>query len=263
MNDNKLSIVTITFNSDSTIADTIRSVKKQNSVFEYVIKDGRSSDNTLEIVNSMRDERFVVISKKDEGISDAFNQGIKASAGNIIGIINSDDIIMPGASDKVIMTFNSNPDIDIVYGNCARFKESVGDAYEFRPTSNLNTLDYRFLLYHPAVFIRKEAYEKFGYYDCKYKNAMDYELISRMYFSGAKFLYIDECLCAFREGGTSEVGFERTLKEHKKIALRNGTHPLKVNLYIFKLRVRKFVLPVLNKIGIEYFLRRIIKKQKG
>lgn len=262
MNNSKLSIVTISFNSENTIADTINSVKKQNSVFEYIIKDGCSSDRTLEIVNSMKDERFVVISKKDDGISDAFNQGIKASTGNIIGFINSDDIIMPGASDKVIKTFDSNQDIDIVYGNCARFKERVGDAYVFKPTTKLNTLDYRFLLYHPAIFVRKEAYEKYGFYDCKYKNAMDYELISRMYYSGAKFFYIDECLCAFREGGTSEVGFERTLNEHKKIALRNGANPLKVDLYITKLKMRKCVLLLLNKMGIEYFLRRIIKKQK-
>ena len=98
----KISIVTITFNSESTVEDTIKSVVSQDYPnLEYIIIDGGSKDGTLEIVDRYRDRIAKVVSEPDKGISDAFNKGIRNATGDIIGIINSDDILLPGALSAV------------------------------------------------------------------------------------------------------------------------------------------------------------------
>ena len=98
----KISIITISFNSDKTLEDTINSVISQDYPnLEYLIVDGGSKDRTLDIVDKYRDKIDVVVSEPDKGISDAFNKGIQLATGEIIGIINSDDLLMPGALQEI------------------------------------------------------------------------------------------------------------------------------------------------------------------
>ena len=98
----KISIITITFNSEKTLEETIESVLSQNYPnLEYLIIDGGSSDGTLEIVKRYKDKIDFVISEPDRGISDAFNKGIRYATGEIVGIINSDDLLLPDALHKV------------------------------------------------------------------------------------------------------------------------------------------------------------------
>ena len=98
----KISIVTITYNSENTVEETIKSVISQGYPnLEYVIIDGASTDGTLDVVSKYSDRIAKIVSEPDKGISDAFNKGIKHATGEIIGIINSDDILLPGALQAV------------------------------------------------------------------------------------------------------------------------------------------------------------------
>ena len=105
----KISIITISYNSKKTIEDTIRSVVSQkNDDVEYLIIDGKSTDGTLEIVDRYRDQIDVLVSEPDNGVSEAFNKGIRYSKGDVIGIINSDDLLYEGAIEKIQETFSAN-----------------------------------------------------------------------------------------------------------------------------------------------------------
>ena len=113
----KISIITPVFNAQDTIAQTIKSVLSQDYAnIEYIIVDGQSTDNTLSIINKLKDERTTVISEKDNGIYDAMNKGISRATGEITGIINADDYYLPGALKTVANTFLET-NADIVYGN--------------------------------------------------------------------------------------------------------------------------------------------------
>ena len=119
----------------------------------------------------------------------------------------------------------------------------------------------KFLINHPATFVRKSAYEKYGFFSLEYKCAMDYELISKMYFNGAKFQYIDKSLTAFREGGVSDKKFKITIQEHVAIAKRNGAGNFQMSLYICKFYIRRYLIKVAKILKIEQLLRKYIKKQ--
>ena len=112
----KISIVTITFNSENTVEETIKSVISQDySNLEYIIIDGASTDRTLEVVNKYRDRIARIVSEPDKGISDAFNKGIRYATGDVIGIINSDDILLPGALQAVAAAYEEG--VGVYRGN--------------------------------------------------------------------------------------------------------------------------------------------------
>lgn len=259
----RFSIITISYNSEETIEETIKSIVSQTvEELEYIIVDAVSTDRTLEIVNKYKDDRFRIVSEKDNGISDAFNKGINLANGDIIGIINSDDILLPEALTTVEEIFKENPNIDIVHGNIVKFVKSVVDGYEVKPCTDLEHMRCKFFINHPATFVRKSAYEKYGLFSLEYKCAMDYELISKMYFNGAKFFYVDKALAAFREGGVSGTKFSQTMKEHEKVAKRNGAGRIQTFFYIKRAYLSHCLLKLVKFLKIEKVLRRYIKKQR-
>lgn len=259
----KISIITITYNSVKTIEQTIQSILNQNyKDLEYIIVDGCSTDGTMNIVNKYRNKISKIISEKDNGISDAFNKGIAIATGKVIGIINADDILYYKTLNVIDKFFNQDSYLDVLYGNVIRFVDRINDGYEVKADSDLKKMNYAFLLLHPAIFVRKSAYEKFGMYSCEYKNAMDYDLIGRMYYAGANFQYIDKPLSCFREGGVSENKFKKTMQEHKRIANQFGGSRYNINRYIWKLYCRHFVVIILKKTHTEKVFRCLIKHQK-
>ena len=198
----KISIVTITFNSEKTLEDTIISVITQGyDNFEYLVIDGGSTDHTLDIVNKYRDSISVVVSEPDDGISDAFNKGIRNAKGEIIGIINSDDLLMPDALMNIAK--NYDPTIDVYSGNVVFWNEFTGDRFSMKPDVSFGTLKLQYGVAHPSRFIRKSAYDKYGLYSVEFRYNMDIDLLCRFYKKGAKFLHVDEDLTTFRMGGTT------------------------------------------------------------
>ena len=259
----KISIITITYNSAETLESTIKSVIEQGyEDLEYIIIDGISTDGTLDIINKYRNSISYFVSEKDNGISDAFNKGIKAATGDIIGIINSDDMLYTDALKKVNSFFESNPDTEVLHANTLRFTDENGKGYVVKPDTDLDKMKYTFLLNHPSVFVRAEAYEKHGVFSVDYKYAMDYELLSKMYFNDVSFGYLDEILSCFREGGVSIQCFEKTCIEHRRIAIRNGASENEIDKYLKKIKMNLKIKEILKKLKLIQPLRKILKKQE-
>lgn len=236
----KISIITITYNSEMTLEETIKSVISQDYPdLEYIIVDGLSQDGTMDIVNKYRDKISTVISEKDMGISDAFNKGIRVATGDVIGIINSDDMLMPGALQAVAKQMEE--DMDVVYGKAYRLYED-GSKREYLPR-DLKIFTYKMPLVHPATFVKKSAYEKYGYFNVDYRYCMDRAVLYKMYQGGAKFQYIDEFLAYYRMGGTSENQYwSGTLKEGERISVDFGMNPVKARLITWYKKVRYIVV---------------------
>lgn len=262
----KLSMVTVCFNAEKSIEKTIKSVLNQTlPVYEYIIIDGASNDKTIAIVEAYRRQfelkeiRFIVVSEKDKGISDAFNKGIKIATGDLVGLINADDKMLPDTCQMLEDAFTN--DIDIYYGNSVWDEESNQLRFISKPKEknpvHLSRLMYEMVMIHPATFITKKAYEKVGYYDITFRYCMDEELLYRMYRNGVKFKYIDKELTIFMAGGVSDSNPKKVFGEVSRIPLMYGEPLIKVKLIEKKKIVRDLMARKVKKIG----LYKILKKQ--
>lgn len=218
----KISIITITYNSEKTVEETIQSVVSQNYPnLEYLIIDGGSKDNTLNIVEKYRKEISFIISEPDKGISDAFNKGIKYCTGEIIGIINSDDILLPNALHTVANAYEN--DVDVYRGYTIIWNPELNTNVSVKPSMRCSVDDkWDGGVNHPSTFITKRAYDKIGLYNTEYRYAMDVDILYRLYNAGMKFKRIDKDLTKFRLGGETNTTWIKKIKERYIMRRRNG-----------------------------------------
>jgi glycosyltransferase involved in cell wall biosynthesis len=177
----KISVVTPSFNQGRFIERTIRSVLDQGyPALEYWVFDGGSTDETVAILQRYTDE-LRWMSEKDRGQSDAVNKGLRASSGEIIGWLNSDDVYYPETLAAVAARFRAEPEIDLVYGAANHIDEAdkVIEAYPTEPWSTPR-LSETYFLCQPAVFLRRSALERWGYLDDTPRYCMDYEYWLRL-----------------------------------------------------------------------------------
>ena len=175
----KVSIITPCFNSENTISRTIESVLNQTyQNYEYIIIDGRSTDKTLEIINSYKSafgDKLKIVSEKDNGIYDAMNKGIKKSTGTLIGIVNSDDYYELDAIENMVSSYNNEKYL-IMYG----LIRTISNGKEVMVFSKNHEFLERQMITHPSCYITKKTYDDFGYYSMKYKYSADYEFMLRV-----------------------------------------------------------------------------------
>jgi len=213
---NKFSIITVTYNSGKTLEQTIRSViEKKDIDVEYIIIDGGSSDNTLDIVKKYETYIYYWCSAPDNGIYDAMNKGIKKSTGNIIGIINSDDWYTPNALKQVDEIFSKREDVDILHGNIKRV-ELNGATTILQPDIKKNYRE-EMTYFHPTFFVKKKVYNDIGCFDCKYKISADFEFFYRAKECKKNFYYLDSVLVNMRNGGISVQRAEAAIDENELI----------------------------------------------
>lgn len=225
----KISIITVSFNSALTIEDTIKSVLAQSNVdLEYIIIDGGSTDNTLEIVNKYKDKIAKIISEPDKGIYDAMNKGIRMATGEVVGIINSDDFYEHNTVlDEVANCFESSK-IDACYGNIKYVdRQDTEKQVRFWKAGNYEKkkLNSGWIMPHPAFFVRKEVYDRFGLFNLDFRIAADYELMFRFLKNNIEIQYLDSTLVCMREGGFSGQSFKQRQKgwnELKKAWITNN-----------------------------------------
>ena len=210
----KISVITITFNSAATLEETILSVTSQDYPdLEYVIIDGGSTDGTLDIIRKYQDKIQIVVSEPDRGISDAFNKGIARATGEIVGIINSDDIMLPAALQKVADLYD--PKVDVYSGHILFWDVDTDETFPSYPDVAFDTLRLQYNVAHPARFIRKDAYERYGLYREDLRYMMDIELLCRFYKQGASFLLVDSPLAKFRIGGTTNDSIYKKKEDYR------------------------------------------------
>jgi glycosyltransferase involved in cell wall biosynthesis len=219
----KISIVTVTYNSAQTISNCIESVNNQTyPEIEHVIIDGAFGDETIAIIKSLTNRVVKIISEPDEGIYDAMNKGINLCSGDVIGLLNSDDIY----SDEAVLTdvmsyFNAEPDLDIVYGNLVYVKKF--DTNEIVRKWNSKSYYSSFFEHgnvppHPALFLRSSVYSKVGLFDLKYKLAADYEFMFRVFKKhNLKSKYISRLTVKMRLGGATNKSIKNIFNGNKEI----------------------------------------------
>lgn len=243
----KISMITITFNSERTLRKTIESVLNQNyEDLEYIIVDGGSKDGTLAIAKEYEGRIQKIISEPDRGISDAFNKGLRLATGEVIGIINSDDLLYEGALSKVAECFLAHPGAMVVYGKGKRLYED-GHMRDYLPLP-LSAFDYKMPLVHPSTFVKKEAYDRFGGFSEQYKYCMDRAVLLPMYRGGAEFVYLDAYLSYYRMGGVSHKQYLKgTLPEGEKISVAFGMNPVKARLTTYYKGARYLLIQFIRK----------------
>jgi glycosyltransferase involved in cell wall biosynthesis len=193
-----LSVVTPSYQQGAFIRRTIESVLNQAVPVEYIVMDGGSTDETVAILKEYF-PRIAWVSERDRGQAHAVNKAIRASHGEIIGWLNSDDIYYPGAFQKVLAYFESHPDVDVVYGEAYHIdrEDQIIDRYPTEPWDFAHLLEVCFIC-QPGVFFRRSLIERYGYLDENLQYAMDYELWVRWGLKNVRFALLDEILAGSR-----------------------------------------------------------------
>ena len=241
----KISIITVTKNSEKFLLQNILSVKSQNyKNLEHIIVDGNSKDKTINIINSHKRSIKFVKNHNDKGLYHAMNVGIKKSSGDIIGILNSDDIYFKNTLKIVNEYFNKHKDLDFLFGSV--YKHQLLSGY------NPKIINWSFGFYTThsvGFFIKRKSQLKAGLYDLRYNYSADYDLFLRM-IKKFKFKGIstkkNEIFGRFRPGGlSSKINFLDYLRECNKIRLNNGQNLFQVYI-IFILRILKNLKKILK-----------------
>ena len=248
-----VSIITVVFNGERYIEETILSVLNQSyNNIEYIIIDGLSTDKTVKKICQYEDRIDYWISEPDAGIYDAMNKGILAAKGKLIGLINCGDTYTPNAVREVVKIFQnaeSNTDYLVITGAMYRFDSQRN--LKFRIAKDRWQLDskinYGMPLNHPATFVTKATYEKFGLFNTAYQICGDYEFIFRIYYSSlVKFEFTELELANMRLGGISEKFSSLWLRCREHFFITQAQLPIIKNLSIrckwYAMTATKFVL---------------------
>jgi len=236
----KITIITVTKNSEKYLEENILSVFNQNyKNYEHIIIDGESNDNTKNIIKKHRDKINYFISEPDEGLYFAINKGLKKATGDIIGILNSDDIYFPNALEIVNSYFVENEKLDFLFGSVYKHKLMHG----YYPKKIKWTFGF-YTTHSVGFFIKTQSQKKIGFYDTQYKWSADYDLFYKMI---VKFKFIgtstkkNEILGKFRPGGlSSRIKYSDFLRENSKIRLNNGQNFIFVYLIFILRMIRNF-----------------------
>jgi len=243
-----ISIITVTYNSSATLRDCLESVKAQHGEVEHILIDGQSTDDTAQIVRGYPHvAKFV--SEPDAGIYDAMNKGIAASSGDIIGILNSDDMYLhPGVLEKVRKVFH-DPGIDSCYGDLLYVDAAdtnIATRYWKSKPFRKNLFHWGWMPPHPTFFVRRSVYEKYGSFNLNLGSAADYELMLRFLVKhDITTAYIPAILTKMRVGGVSNTSLKNRLTANqmdRKAWETNGLKPYRLSTYLKPLRkIMQFV----------------------
>lgn len=237
----KISLITVTYNSARYLQNTIKSVCQQDYPnIEYIVVDGGSTDETLSIIQQNADCITKWISEKDNGMYDAINKGMQMATGDVIGILNSDDML---ASRKVISKIAAcfeEQGVDSLFGDLLYVDaEETDKVYRF-----WKGLPYRRSLFnagwmpaHPTFYVRKEIVDQLGGYKPQYFSAADFELMTRyLYKHRVSSCYLPELIVKMRRGGMSNGSIKKRLYANRRdyLALRNNDVPFALLVSIIK-----------------------------
>lgn len=256
-----VSVVTVTFNNGKNIESTIRSVLNQDYTnIEYIIVDGASTDNTLQIIQSYNNSICYWISEKDNGVYDAMNKAIDLCSGDWIIFLNCGDYFVNNHVLSSIFKIDSVFTYDVLYGD-AEYRYNSFKAVE--QARQLNDLWKGMICSHQAMFTKLKVMKEV-FFDKTYKFAADFKLVNDLFYSGKRFLHVDAVIISAEVGGLTESNILKSVKERKMImSLRDNSIRIKFyyNLLIFSTNVKlisrhllpKQLLNILLQIKNTYF----------
>lgn len=240
----KVSIITVSWNSQKTIHDTIESVLNQTySNIEYIIVDGLSKDSTIDIIKEYEPKfngRLHWISERDKGMYDAMNKGITMASGDLVGIINADDFYHRNdAISEIIKVFN-NSNVQAAFADVRFVRPTdLNKTVRYYSSKNFSPSRFRFgfMPAHPTFFTYKNNFEKFGYYKTDYKIAADYELLIRfLYTHKLQYKYIPIDVMKMRTGGVSTASWRSNILLNKEIVRGCKENGIYTNLPLLLLK---------------------------
>ena len=246
----KISIITATYNSAATVKDTLRCIQQQDHPdIEHIIVDGRSTDNTLAIAAGFPHVAKIV-SEKDKGIYDAMNKGIAAATGEVIGILNSDDIYMDASVLSTIAEVFADPAVKTAYADLQYVQQE--DTDKIIRTWKTGTFHKKNFYYgwmppHPTFFVRKEVYDQAGLFNISLQSSADYEIMLRILLKlNIPAHYIPRVIVKMRTGGMSNASLWNRLRANKEDRLAwklNGLEPYFFTLLMKPLRkIPQFII---------------------
>lgn len=245
----KISIITATYNSASTVRDTLDVIAAQRYPdIEHIIVDGDSKDDTLDIIAAYPHVSKLIVGK-DDGIYDAMNKGIGVATGEIIGILNSDDIYTDDRVLADVAAAFSHPKVMAVYADL-QYVDAV-DLNKVRRTwvsgpFKRKNFYYGWMPPHPTFFVRREVYEQAGLFNLELRSAADYEMMLRILVKlNIAAYYIPRVIVRMRAGGVSNASLSNRLhgnKEDRMAWKLNGLKPYFFTLYLKPLRkIHQFI----------------------
>lgn len=228
----KVSIITVTYNCESTIEDTILSVANQDySDIEHIIIDGASTDKTMEVIAKHKDNLQHITSESDGGPYHAMNKGIKCANGEIVGILNGDDAYYDETCISAIVKVFLEKGVAAVCGNLVYVSpENLGRVVRFYSSEGFKPHMFSFGIMpaHPSCFILRQCYEEYGLYKENYKIAADFELLLRFFkVHGVSYSCLPKILVKMRTGGLSTNSLKSNWilnKEILKACKENNIH---------------------------------------
>lgn len=218
----KVSVITVCFNSAATIAKTLDSVAAQTDAeVEHIVVDGASTDGTPGILAAYQHQLARVISEPDQGIYDAMNKGLRSATGQIIAFLNADDVY---ARDHVISRVTSimeHEQLDALLGDVAFVSYNDSTRIVRRYASSRFTpkrIAWGWMPAHPALFLRREVFERVGPFRTDYRIAGDFEFVARVFQSGKlRYWHLPEILVNMRMGGASTAGWRSTILLNREV----------------------------------------------
>lgn len=244
----KVSIITACFNSEKTIEDTIRSVAMQTyKNIEYIVVDGASTDETLNIINKYGSVITKLISEPDTGVYNAMNKGIQASTGDLLFFLNADDVFINEHVVQQFAEFALNTQTGLILGNIVALDRINGRVFHVTQEYVDKFKLINAFLCHPAMFFKKELFDKYGLYNEKYKIVSDYEWYVKYFvkFEG-DFAYLNKPVSIFDMSGVSseEKNKEFHQKERDEVLEKYFTSfelkTVKLMAKIFPRKINKF-----------------------
>jgi len=237
----KISIITVTYNSEKYLQDCIDSVRKQNyKNIEHIIIDGKSTDGTLTIIRKNSKYISSWISETDRGMYDAINKGIKMATGDVIGVLNSDDMLASADVIRTIADCFEQEHTDSVYGDLV-YVDPINTHKIIRFWKGISYKRYRFrygwMPAHPTFYIRRKLIDNFGLYESHYYTAADYEFMARYLFKHkVKSCYLDLMVVKMRTGGLSNVTLKGRLRANRRdyLAMKKNRIPFSFLVSILK-----------------------------
>ena len=238
----KISIITVCYNSSQTIRDTIESVLEQRYAdIEYIVIDGGSTDTTLEILDEYKDRISNLVSEPDKGIYDAMNKGISLATGDVVGIINSDDVLFDrDVISRIALAFQEHKGCEAVYSNLVYVKRNDLETVTrtvIAPSFGLWKIRFGFIMPHPSFYARRDLFSRLGKYKLDYRVAADFELMARFLLSGIRTVRLPITAVKMREGGISSSGLWWRIHQNFEIVRACKQNGLYSNIFFISMKL--------------------------